>query len=514
MKHMNDSNRKTAKNMQWNRIRAFYFILGIFLVSAGTFAHAQLGDYAGEYAYLAEIQNTSFLPSTIHAGDTVSLAVDVHNKGSSITIQDLNAFLDVGDQFEPVSLTDIESSIVSGATKTLVFSFYVNENTIPGHYPVILSLSYLRNGTLVTEQHEIIVPVTGVQNNIDVTLEPRVVNPGNQTNVIFSLTNVSGAPLSNISFSWAEENSLILPVGSDNKRYVSIIQPGEKVNVQYTVAVDPNIATGIYPLTIDLSFIDNNGTQEQTSEIGIIVGGTTNFEVSAEMTTTQLSISIANIGSNNAGAVVAKLLTPLGGSSGGSNVSILGNLNKGDFTIATFALASQSTTVPPSTGSIPSGGLGQGVPNRAGGMVRDSNMSGSLPRNIELEISYTDTTGERQSIKKTITLGASSGSFGTGLNTARATGVSPLMAWGLLILLVGGGIVYNQFKSKKDWKALAMRLAIVLALFLVAILVLGSNELALGVAFIVSLVVLIHFFRPDWFERFHKTSNSKKPEGR
>jgi O-antigen/teichoic acid export membrane protein len=89
-----------------------------------------------------------------------------------------------------------------------------------------------------------------------------------------------------------------------------------------------------------------------------------------------------------------------------------------------------------------------------------------------------------------------------------------LIAWGALILLIGGGIVYNHFRSKKDWKALAGRLAIVLILFLAAIFVFGSGELVLGIAFIVSIVVLIHFFRPDWFERFRKPSDSKKQEKR
>ncbi|MDP2667031.1 MAG: hypothetical protein Q8P05_06040 [Candidatus Diapherotrites archaeon] len=499
---MNDADGKTTTR-QWSRNPVFYFILGLFLLSAGSSVHAQLGDFPGEFAFLAEIQKTNFLPSTIHAGDTVSLAVDIHNKGSSITIQDLNAFLDVGDQFEPVSLTDVESAIAPGATKTLIFSFRVKEDTIPGHYPVILSLSYLRNGLPVTELHEIIVPVTGVQKNIDVVLEPRVVNPGNQTNVIFTLTNVSGSPISNISFSWAEESSLILPVGSDNKRYISIIQPGEKVNIQYTVAADPNIATGIYPLTIDLSFIDSNGTQEQSSEIGVIVGGTTDFEVSAEMTATQLSVSIANIGSNNAGAVVAKLLTPLGSSSGGSNVSILGNLNKGDFTIATFPLASKST---PS--SSPNSVTSSGSVSRS-----PTPTSELIPRTLEMEISYTDTTGERQSVQKTISLPATS--VGNGSNTTPVpTGASPLIAWGLLILLVGGGIGYNQWRAKKDWKALAVRIIGVIILFLVAIFLLGRNELAVLGAAVVSAGLFIHFFQSGELEKGRTSSDSRKPERR
>lgn len=517
MEWKNENSKENS--MQGGRLFFFAFVLlGIGL--SIPMVHAQLGDYSGEYAYLAEIEGTTFLPNTIHAGDVVSMAIDVHNKGTSITIQDVNASIDIGGQFEPLDIDDGVSSVLPDATKTVVFTFRVKTDTLPGYYPTLLTLSYLRNGVLVTENHEIIIPVSGAEKNIDVTLEPRVINPGNQTNVAFTLTNVGGTAVSNVSFSWAEESSLILPVGSDNQRYISIIPAGEKATVQYTVAADPNITTGIYPLTITVNFTDSNGDQEQSSEIGVIIGGKTNFEVSGEMVSNQLSVSIANVGSNNAGAVVAKLLNV---SLSGSNTSILGNLNKGDFTIATFQLGTTSgltgtattapSTLPQGTGA---GGFGGGFQGRPMGGGDTNTVTQPIPRTLELEIAYTDTTGERQTVTKTINLSAASLSSGTGsTNRAIPTGLSSIIAWGLLAVVVIGGIGYNHFKAKKEWVSLLKVIAGAVVLFLVSILLLNRNEIAIGVTVILSIVGLALFFRDDWREKATTLLNrSSKKEKR
>ncbi|MFH0970543.1 MAG: hypothetical protein V1776_03730 [Candidatus Diapherotrites archaeon] len=512
------------ENTEWNIMRrgpllffAFVF-LGIGL--SIPLVHAQLGDYSGEFAYLAEIQGTTFLPNTIYAGDVVSLAVDVHNKGASITIQDLNGLLDIGEQFDPMDIEDGASSILPDATKTLVFTFRIKADTPPSHYPTLLTLSYIRNGVPVTENHEIIIPVSGAEKNIDVTLEPRIINPGNQTNVTFTLTNVGGTAVSNISFSWTEESSLILPVGTDNKRYIPIIPAGEKATLQYTVAADPNITTGIYPLSINVSFTDSNGDQEQASEIGVIIGGKTDFEVSGEMVSNQLSVSIANIGSNNAGAVVAKLLNV---SSSGSNISILGNLNKGDFTIATFQLGTASGlsgTGTMDTSTLPQGsgtdGFGSGFQGRPTGRGDTNMFAPPIPRTLELEIAYTDTTGERQTVTKTISLSANSLNSGIGqTNRAMSTGLSPLLAWGLLAVVLIGGIGYNHFKAKREWTSLLKVLAGIVVVFLISILLLNRNEIAIGVSCILSLIGLVLFFRNDWREKAKTLLNrSSKKEKR
>ena len=475
---------------------------------------------ASDLAYLTEVTGTNFLPSTIRAGDVVSMAVSVKDRGTMYSIVDLNGTLDVGNQFEPVELNDNIPLILAGATQTLVFKFRVKQDTLTGYYPVFLAMTYTRNGEAVKETQTILVPVSKTEKNVDVTVDPRVINPGNQTNIFFTLKNIGGTPISNISFSWYEKSNLILPLGSDNKRYVSILEAGKEEQVSYVVAADPNITPGIYSLDINLAFTsgDSNGLKSQNSQVGIIVGGTTDFEVSAETSSGQISLSIANIGSNNAAAVVVKIPVQQGIRIQGSSTAILGNLNKGDYTLATFQTQSlQSDQTGQSTQQTQSFNMNQQFQQ---GQQADSNFfrqqvdqnrlfSGAL----QVEIDYTDTTGERQAVKKTVQLSSLGTQTGlTGLS-ARGSNQFSFVPWVLLVVFAGAAICINRFKAKKGWKQLAVVIAIIVVLFLAVIFLLNADLLASVIAAIASIVLLAIFFRKSLIKPVSGEIFSKSKKG-
>ncbi|MBN1941207.1 MAG: COG1361 S-layer family protein [Candidatus Diapherotrites archaeon] len=467
----------------------------VFLAMILNSAFAQTG---ADKAYPIEVTGTSFLPETIYAGDVVSLAVDIENTGSFLSVSDLQATLEIGNQFEGIEVDNSVDTIKKGTTKTLVFKFRAKEDTLPGYYPATVTMTYLRGDldARVTATESITIPVAKTEKNLDVTLEPRVINPGNQTEVAFTIKNIGGTPVSNIGFSWEEENDLILPVGADNKRYVSVLTAGESAKVSYILAADPNIATGIYPLNIAMTFTDIDGTKTQESQIGLIVGGKTDFEISAEILSTgQLSISIANIGSNNADAVVVRIPRQEGISVSGSNASILGNLNKGDFTLANF----QVRTTAMAGGRFP--GTTQGaVPQQE-----------DNARTVLLEIDYTDTTGERQSVQKSVELDFAVSDIITGTTGTmngrfrQSSSGSSLTPWILLAAIAVGAVAIHKFWArKKNWKKLGAIIVIAIVLFLAAIFFLNSNTIALAAATVVSCGLLA------WFFEMHKRLKKQK----
>lgn len=457
------------------------FALVLFLCMGFQSAYADAGV---DKAYLLEITDTRFLPETIYVGDIVSVAVDVENTGSVLTVVDLEAELDIGNQFEGIELTDTIDQIKKDTVKTLVFKFMVKEDTLPGYYSATITIDYVREGTdiTVTETETIIIPVTKSEKNLDVTLEPRVINPGNQTDVVFTVKNIGGTPVSNLSFTWTEENNFILPVGTDNKRYVSVLMAGEEAIVSYIMAADPNIETGIYPLDITMSFTDIDGTKTQESQLGIIVGGKTDFEVSAEILTTgQLSISIANIGSNNADAVVVRIPEQEGISTSGTNTSILGNLNKGDFTLANFEVRTTTIRTGQAPGTVPRPSEGDRTDNR---------------RTLLMEIDYTDTTGERQSVQKTIEMDFVFSETETGFAGRKQAGnTNAYFAWALLLVFACGTVAVNKYKAGRDWKKIAKILAVLAILWLATIFLLGSGITAIIIVAIISFAILAWFFK-------------------
>ncbi|MBN2127703.1 MAG: hypothetical protein JW703_04950 [Candidatus Diapherotrites archaeon] len=469
---------------------------------------------AADYGNLAET-TISFLPASIHAGDTVSMSIAIENKGSVINIQDLTASIDLSAQLEEVvSLQSIEL-IKPKASSIAVLSFKVKETTLPGYYPVFLTLSYLREGNIVTQTETVSVPVSGAQKKIDVTVNPNVINPGNQTELIFTLSNVGGTSVSNIAFSWTEENDLILPVGSDNKRYADFLNNENSVELKYLVAADPNIATGIYPLTVSMTFTDSNGTTTQSSQVGLIVGGKTDFEVSAENSNGTLSLSIANIGSNNADAVVVKIIEPANMVSG-SKIQILGNLDKGDFTLANFETsAGSSMTATASTETIQqnSGLMIPGLTGGMGGRTNTQRTSASTESNstelneksipsvnnfneVVIQIDYTDTTGIRQSVQKTISLNSSNTvPVFSGTNVSRNSNSFPLIEIALLAVILISAVAFNKFKAKKDWKKLGLFLTAIIIAF-IALYFFLQNFLLIGLI-LISVIALGLFFKNE-----------------
>ena len=463
-------------------------ILCILLVAKPVFA-------ASESAYLIDITSTTFLPSSIYSGDVVSLAVDIQNKGLSIPIVDLNASLALGNQFEAIDSNDYTTYIPPGATQTLVFQFKTNEGTVAGYYPIFLNMTYLRSDKPVTESQTIFVPISKTEKNIEVTVEPKVINPGNQSQITFTFKNVSETPVSNISFSWSEADSLILPLGSDNKGHIPIIRANSSQSLSYTVAADPNITTGIYPLNITTTFNDSNGTKTQTSQVGIIIGGTTDFEVSAEtLASGQLSLSIANVGSNNASALVVKIPQQSGIRISGTNVAILGNLNRGDYTIASFQTPTIDQNANTQGGQQNSMPFGQNSTGQPGNFDRNS-FTQRAGNKLTIELDYTDTTGERQIVQKDVQLNLSASSTsGFAGATGRAKAGSFSILWILLAVIAIALTAYNKFKAKKPWKSVLISLAIIAALCIVGIFFTDSSMIVAIVAAAFSAAVLYWFY--------------------
>ncbi len=470
-------------------ILAVIFLIGIFSM-AGAFA-------VSDYAYLVEVSSTSYLPATIYSGDVVSVAIDIKNLAYYINIVDLNISLDLGEQFELVDDGGTIELIKPGSTKTIVPKFRVSEGTVPGYYPVAVMFEYLRDGVKVTERYSITVPVSEAGKTIDLGVEPQVMNPGSPTELIFSLKNTGKTPLSNISLAWTEENSLVLPLGSDNRKQIDLIGAGETESVSYIASADPNISTGIYPLTVTITYTDSGGQQTQESEVGLLVGGITEFEVSGELSSGQLAVSIANIGSNNAEAVVVKIPSAKGVRVTGSSVDILGNLNRGDYTLATFELSMTS------------------VPSAEDGESPRMQQASSIPVVVE----YTDTTGKRQSVSKEISLAPGitatsetaasgesqfpAGGFRTRQSAqAGSDGTLPWIALGLICALAG---VFNWKKAKKDWVELGKIIAGIVVIFLLAIVLFGSGIIAIAIASFVSIALLLaFFFKPSLLETAKK----------
>ncbi len=130
------------------------------------------------------------------------------------------------------------------------------------------------------------------------------------------------------------------------------------------------------------------------------VGGGTDFDTAfSDSSNGQMSFSVANIGSNPANSVSVTIPEQRGWSVTGSNSVIIGNLNKGDYTVASFKLQSSMSNM---------SSQNRGARNNSNMQGGQRSMNGSTsnsPDTVLMQIAYTDTTGERNVVEKQVKIG-------------------------------------------------------------------------------------------------------------
>ncbi len=427
--------------------------LGLFVIGA----HAQ---DSGPQIYV-NMLNTD--PTPVRAGASADVYLGFENLGSGtqpIEVRLVNSY-----PFSPAGAAGAQN-ITLGPYQTnnnyvnVKLTTLVDKSAVDGQYA--LEVQYRSPGgnwvmqnfsVSVTNQAFAQIAYIG-QSQLDL---------GVQTPINFTVTNVGNAPLQNLVFSWTDKQGYILPVLGDNTRYIKYLGVGQSTTIPFTVIADVNAAPGLDELELSLSYESaSNGAENiLNTTAGIFVGGTTDFDVSySESSAGQTSLSVANIGNSPAYAVKVSIPPQPGFRVVGSTSSIIGNLNKGDYTLVSFQFATLDTNASASGGAPQDQG---GMPVNRSGFARGNhgsfNFSGTGfgGNNLTVDVEYTDAAGVRMTVVKSIRISNSmtgSGSFGgsgayAGRQTASSWWQNPYVI-ALIVLVLGGGYwYYRRRKAKK-----------------------------------------------------------------
>lgn len=241
---------------------------------------------------------------------------------------------------------------------------------------------------------------------------------------------------------------------SANTKYIKYMAAGDSVTVSYSVMADVNADPGLYTLDVNLSFEDYNSNEKSIhTTAGLFVGGETDFDVSfSESDRGEISLSVANVGNNMAYSVKVSIPDQDGYKVSGSSSTIVGNLEKGDYTIASFDVASSQ--------SVGGAEGGAGAPDVTKASDRDENVtSASMDSNsLKVKIEYTDAKGERTTVDKDVELETTDGNMttqGSGRPGAagNSSGFSSYLVYIVLIVIPGLGIfVYHRKKQTRNEK--------------------------------------------------------------
>jgi hypothetical protein len=354
-----------------------------------------------------------------------------------------NAIHDVG--IVPGYQADSNANI-----KIIIYKLQINPNAPAGSYE--LKVKYYEQGSTDMSTKSLYFDVKSRQTAEVIHIDKSILVPGKQSSLKFTINNLGNAPLRDLTFSWDNDQNIILPVGSDNTRYIKYIDIGNSTDLEYQAIADTNGLPGLYKLNLHLSYSDSfsNKTNTISTIAGVYVGGGTDFDTAfSDNSNGQMSFTVANIGSNPANSVSVTIPEQRGWSVTGSNSVIIGNLNKGDYTVAGFKLQSSASNM---------SSQNRGARNNSNSQGLQRPMNGSLSGSSDtvlMQIAYTDTMGERNVVEKQVKIAqnVASADVLTGLQGRRGAAPQANVFSTYMWYFIAAGVVLVGFVSYRKYSS-------------------------------------------------------------
>jgi hypothetical protein len=359
-------------------------------------------------------------PTLVAPGTNGYIEVNLKSIGGATNSIDITA-----DSWDPTTIIpqgnwEVDVGILdSGESYSVIYEFRVPSTASPGLYQIVFEITggnTIRQTAVIQVQDATVLDLTSVT--------PTSITIGVATTLLFNITNNGGVDIENIQFIWADENNLILPVGSDNKVAIPLIAAKNHTELPITIMASSGISPGIYPLTITMEYFDQTGTkQTMTSTVGMQISGTTTFDIVVQTSTSgSTTFSVVNTGANIASSVIVSIPRQPNYQTSGTSSTSVGNLDAGDYTLATFQVTSTASNT---TSTFPSFNRTEtGVPSGRNFSGRNQFMNQSFTglqgNQLLVQISYTDVFGVRQTIQKQVTIssGSSFGTFGSSTSSS------------------------------------------------------------------------------------------------
>ncbi len=354
----------------------------------------------------------------VYPGETTYVYIAVNNSGygfGSGFLNDVSVRLEPKDNASASAVTVLDTTYLLGDIpdwgdqRTAKIKIHVNPDASEGDYFFNVFIYYrgqpISGNTpaplVSTELKDQILTIKGTPVVVLLNSTLGVVAPMSLNNETLVFKNMGTGTVQNavaeIDLSGEGLKSSFSILGGGTQFSLGNMKPGDEVDITFDLAVDISATPGVYNLPVRIAG-DNYSSD---TFAGLVVAGTTDFEVSYQETLGSLSLNVANVGVNPAGAVTVSLPVEKNFTIGGSNSAVLGSLNPGDYTSAIFQISKN-----PGTGDI-----------------------------LNVLIQYTDTSGMRHAITKNLVVQLTSTSQGaTGRGNTLYTIWLPIIA--IIVLII------------------------------------------------------------------------------
>ena len=396
-------------------MKTFYLILIII----STILMAQVASATSNYLV------TESAP--VYPGATTYVYVPIMNMGYGNFMEDVTVKLVPKDNASANAITILDDVDSLGTIndwndqRTAKFRIYVNPDTIEGDYyfNVLITYKGLQTDssnpqmTATTKLEDQILTIKGKPMIMIVNSSFDIVAPTSKNTETLTFKNTGTGTVENavVEINLPNTNSVFSILGGGKQFSLGTLKAGEVASITFDLAVDIAARPGVYNIPVQITGQNNYSTN---NVVGLVVAGMTNFDISYVETLGSFSLNVANVGISPANAVAVNLPRQNNFSITGATSSVIGNLNPGDYTSANFQIT-----------KTPGGG-----------------------NNLELEILYTDTSGQRHTVTKSLPVTLAS----TGTQT-KSTGTNyttwALAAVTIFVLYWQRGKITTYFRKPK-----------------------------------------------------------------
>jgi len=344
----------------------------------------------------------------VYPGDTTFVYVPIKNPGYGTNLYDVSVKLVPKDTASSEAVTmlndvDLLGTINDwGDERTAKFRIHINPDALEGDYFFdvhITSLEKDSSALSTTLLRDRILTIRGIPTVILLNSTLEIVEPMSINEETLWLKNHGTGTIENavVEIGLANEGmkSSFSILGGGTQFSIGSLKPGDEVEIVFNFAVDIAARPGVYNIPVKITGQNNYSSQDY---IGLVVAGTTDFEISYQEMAGAFSVNVANVGVNTASAVTVSLPKQENFTIAGSSSAVIGNLNPGDYTSAIFQITKKGA------GNI-----------------------------LEVEIQYTDTSGKRHKELKELIVDPTSAGTRTG-SSPDSGGIS-LTTW-MIVLLV------------------------------------------------------------------------------
>lgn len=401
----------------------------LYYVIIGVLSCILLFNTIGSYHVTAAGLQATFKtnPTIVAPGTNGYIQVNLKSTGTTINSIDIKA-----TSWDPNTVIaqgnwDVDvGSLDSSESYSVIFEFKVSNTASPGLYQVLFEIyggGYIKQTAIIQVQDATVIDITSVA--------PTEISIGSATTIFFNLTNNGKVSIQNVLFTWKDKNSLILPVGADNRITIPCIAAQNHTEVPIVVIASSGISPGVYPLMILMEYYDQTGSKQViNSTIGLQISGKTTFDIVLQTSTgSTTTFAVVNTGANTASSVVVSIPRQASYSTSDTSSTSVGNLEAGDYTLASFSLTSTTANVTNNgTMQFPSfNRTGMNEPplgrNFTGGRAMFMNQSfpGMSGNALIVQIAYTDVFGIRQTVQKQVNFSSGSTSGFSSSTTTQGT---------------------------------------------------------------------------------------------